>query len=110
MPAVCVLIGETVKGTITFTEEGGSTKVTGQVTGLEPGEHGFHIHQVRSPPEPMRSQGVRPPAPGTGTATVCVCVMEGGEGSNEDLRERGAGAPARRRCRRPLPKEPDTTL
>ena len=78
MPAVCVLIGETVKGTITFTEEGGSTKVTGQVTGLEPGEHGFHIHQVRSPPEPMRSQGVRPPAPGTGTATVCVCVMEGG--------------------------------
>jgi len=35
-----------VSGTLTFTQEGdGPTKVTGQVTGLAPGNHGFHVHQ-----------------------------------------------------------------
>jgi Cu-Zn family superoxide dismutase len=44
---VCVLVGTAgVTGTITFTAEGGSTKVTGEITGLAPGEHGFHIHQL----------------------------------------------------------------
>ena len=43
--ARCVLEGS-VKGTITFTQEGdGPTKVTGEVTGLSPGNHGFHVHQ-----------------------------------------------------------------
>jgi len=43
--AKCVLEGS-VKGTITFTQEGdGPTKVTGSVTGLAPGNHGFHVHQ-----------------------------------------------------------------
>jgi len=43
--ARCVLEGS-VKGTITFTQEGnGPTKVTGEVTGLAPGNHGFHVHQ-----------------------------------------------------------------
>jgi len=43
--AVCVLEGS-VKGTIRFEQEGnGPTTVTGEVTGLQPGNHGFHIHQ-----------------------------------------------------------------
>ncbi|XP_064404999.1 uncharacterized protein LOC135350198 [Halichondria panicea] len=45
MSAVCVLEGK-VKGTITFTPSAdGNTSVTGQITGLSKGSHGFHIHQ-----------------------------------------------------------------
>jgi len=48
--AVCVLSAGSdanVKGTISFEQTGadGPTKVTGEVTGLKPGDHGFHIHQ-----------------------------------------------------------------
>ncbi|XP_006617028.1 superoxide dismutase [Cu-Zn] [Apis dorsata] len=44
--AVCVLQGE-VKGTIFFEqpESTNSVKVTGQVTGLKKGLHGFHVHE-----------------------------------------------------------------
>ncbi|XP_031571073.1 superoxide dismutase [Cu-Zn]-like [Actinia tenebrosa] len=44
--AVCCLIGE-VKGTIHFTQEGDGKPchVSGEVTGLTEGKHGFHIHQ-----------------------------------------------------------------
>jgi len=44
--AVCVLAGS-VKGNISFSQDaaGQSTLVTGQVTGLAPGKHGFHIHE-----------------------------------------------------------------
>ncbi|KXJ17103.1 superoxide dismutase [Cu-Zn] [Exaiptasia diaphana] len=42
--AVCVLAGE-VKGTIHFEQEGDKCKITGEVTGLTEGKHGFHIHQ-----------------------------------------------------------------
>jgi len=43
--AKCKLEG-TVQGVITFTQDGdGPTTVTGEVSGLEPGNHGFHIHQ-----------------------------------------------------------------
>lgn len=44
--AVCVLNGE-VKGTIFFTQENGKSpvQVTGEVTGLKQGNHGFHIHE-----------------------------------------------------------------
>jgi Cu-Zn family superoxide dismutase len=31
-------------GTLTLTESGGGISVSGQLTGLAPGEHGFHIH------------------------------------------------------------------
>ncbi|XP_022094823.1 superoxide dismutase [Cu-Zn]-like [Acanthaster planci] len=44
--AKCMLHGETVKGQLTFEqEEGGPVKVTGDVTGLAPGKHGFHVHE-----------------------------------------------------------------
>ncbi|KAG7196898.1 hypothetical protein KM043_015800 [Ampulex compressa] len=45
--AVCVLQGEVVKGTVYFDQEESSkpVKVTGQVTGLNKGFHGFHIHE-----------------------------------------------------------------
>ena len=46
--AVCVLkgSGETT-GTIYFEDSGsGSVSVTGEISGLADGLHGFHIHQV----------------------------------------------------------------
>lgn len=41
---VCVLVGS-VQGTLSFTQTGEDTKVEGEVKGLTPGKHGFHIHQ-----------------------------------------------------------------
>ena len=46
--AVAVLLpteGSKVKGTITFTKTGGGIRVQGQITGLAPGKHGFHVHE-----------------------------------------------------------------
>lgn len=47
--AVCVLKSkdDTVNGTLIFTQAEGDkpTKVEGEVTGLTPGLHGFHIHE-----------------------------------------------------------------
>ncbi|XP_003737085.1 superoxide dismutase [Cu-Zn] [Galendromus occidentalis] len=43
--AVAVLKADGVQGTIWFTQEGDSVKVTGEVTGLKEGKHGFHVHQ-----------------------------------------------------------------
>lgn len=46
--AVAVLKGEAgVSGTVFFKQptEGGPVTVTGEIKGLTPGEHGFHIHQ-----------------------------------------------------------------
>uniref|UniRef100_A0A2U9Q3F1 Superoxide dismutase [Cu-Zn] n=1 Tax=Paelopatides sp. YL-2018 TaxID=2219783 RepID=A0A2U9Q3F1_9ECHN len=43
--AVCVLQGQKVSGTIAFTQEGSSVTVSGEVTGLTKGQHGFHIHE-----------------------------------------------------------------
>jgi len=34
-----------LKGHVTFTEEDGKVKVEVQIEGLEPGQHGFHIHE-----------------------------------------------------------------
>lgn len=45
--AMCVLEhSDTVQGTILFRQQPGSpTFVVGEITGLEPGAHGFHIHE-----------------------------------------------------------------
>ncbi|CAH0552667.1 unnamed protein product [Brassicogethes aeneus] len=45
--AVCVLNGADVKGTLWFTQQdnNGAVEVTGEVTGLGKGLHGFHIHE-----------------------------------------------------------------
>ncbi|XP_011068977.1 PREDICTED: superoxide dismutase [Cu-Zn] [Acromyrmex echinatior] len=45
--AVCVLQGEPVKGTVYFeqTEGSNTVKVSGQVSGLQKGLHGFHVHE-----------------------------------------------------------------
>ncbi|GAY68943.1 hypothetical protein CUMW_268110 [Citrus unshiu] len=46
--AVAVLGGtEGVKGTVSFTQEGdGPTTVSGSLSGLKPGPHGFHVHAL----------------------------------------------------------------
>ncbi|KAJ9595108.1 hypothetical protein L9F63_013583 [Diploptera punctata] len=45
--AVCVLNGEVVKGTVFFDQDSPDSpvKVTGEVSGLTKGLHGFHIHE-----------------------------------------------------------------
>ncbi len=36
--------GSAVKGTVSFEETAGGVRLSAQVSGLTPGEHGFHIH------------------------------------------------------------------
>jgi len=37
--------GNNVKGTVTFTEVADGVRVVAEITGLAPGEHGFHVHE-----------------------------------------------------------------
>jgi Cu-Zn family superoxide dismutase len=37
--------GHQVKGTVTFISEEGGVRVVADLTGLAPGEHGFHVHE-----------------------------------------------------------------
>jgi Cu-Zn family superoxide dismutase len=34
-----------VKGKVTFTQKNGGVEIVAELTGLEPGEHGFHVHE-----------------------------------------------------------------
>jgi Cu-Zn family superoxide dismutase len=34
-----------VKGKVTFTQQSGGVEIVAELSGLEPGEHGFHIHE-----------------------------------------------------------------
>jgi len=47
LKASCVLVGDVVKGQVFFEQDakGGAVRVTGKVTGLAPGKHGFHVHE-----------------------------------------------------------------
>jgi len=38
--------GNTVRGTVAFTQEAGGVHVVAELAGLTPGEHGFHIHET----------------------------------------------------------------
>lgn len=37
--------GHEVSGTVEFMQQGEDLKITGEVSGLSPGKHGFHVHQ-----------------------------------------------------------------
>ncbi|REK09122.1 MAG: superoxide dismutase family protein [Planctomycetota bacterium] len=44
--AVLVPVGDSgVSGTVEFTRSGDAVQVSGEVEGLSPGKHGFHVHQ-----------------------------------------------------------------
>jgi Cu-Zn family superoxide dismutase len=46
--AVAILLptkGSKVQGRVTFTEAGSTTHVHAEISGLTPGDHGFHIHE-----------------------------------------------------------------
>src|SRR2546427_6910973 len=48
LKAIAVLhptAGNKVSGTVTFTEEADGVKVHADLTGLAPGNHGFHVHE-----------------------------------------------------------------
>eukprot|EP00121_Abeoforma_whisleri_P005617 Awhi_evm1s5096 len=44
MSAVCVLKGDGVEGVVKFAQSGDAVHVTGSISGLTPGQHGFHVH------------------------------------------------------------------
>jgi len=43
--AVCVLKSEKVNGVVNFVQDGDAVKISGEISGLTPGLHGFHVHQ-----------------------------------------------------------------
>ena len=43
---VCGSSGSGVSGRVLFESQGNSTKITARVSGLTPGQHGFHIHEL----------------------------------------------------------------
>jgi len=45
--AVCVMKGDVVNGVVKFTQSGDGSAVTveGEIKGLNPGKHGFHVHE-----------------------------------------------------------------
>jgi len=45
--AVCVLVGDGIRGVIQFSQNSDkeATKIEGQISGLTPGVHGFHVHE-----------------------------------------------------------------
>jgi Cu-Zn family superoxide dismutase len=46
--AICVLQptkGNKASGIVTFTQRDGAIEIEGEITGLTPGEHGFHVHE-----------------------------------------------------------------
>jgi Cu-Zn family superoxide dismutase len=48
LKAIAVLhptAGNKVSGTVTFTEDADGVKVHAEITGLTPGNHGFHVHE-----------------------------------------------------------------
>lgn len=51
--------GNSVAGTVTFTKVDGGVKIVADVTGLTPGQHGFHIHEFGdcSAPDAMSAGG-----------------------------------------------------
>lgn len=58
--AVAVLVGDSVTGTLHFSQTGGPTspvRVYGNITGLSPGHHGFHIHQYGDTTQGCGSMG-----------------------------------------------------
>jgi Cu-Zn family superoxide dismutase len=60
--AVCVLHptqGHKAHGTIWFTRRGGEIEITGEISGLTPGTHAFHVHEFGdcSSPDAMSAGG-----------------------------------------------------
>jgi Cu-Zn family superoxide dismutase len=60
--AICImqsLSGSKVTGVVYFTQKGDVIEITGKITGLTPGKHGFHVHEFGdlTNPEGMSTGG-----------------------------------------------------
>lgn len=78
---VCVLVAKEdskVAGVVEFMQEGENCHLVGEITGLTPGEHGFHIHEFGDLRDPkgmgagshFNPKGHKHGAPGTGERHV----------------------------------------
>jgi Cu-Zn family superoxide dismutase len=53
--AICVmqsLSGSSVTGVVYFTQKGDEIEITGKISGLTPGRHGFHVHEYGDMTDP----------------------------------------------------------
>lgn len=75
---VAVLVptqGNDVRGTVKFTKVAGGVRVVADITGLKPGEHGFHLHEFgdASSADGMAAGGhFNPAAAAHGSPTAAV--------------------------------------
>jgi Cu-Zn family superoxide dismutase len=67
--------GSSVKGEVTFSQDGPRVRATGEITGLKPGRHGLHVHE--------KGDCSAPDAAGTGGHFNPEARRHGGQASAE---------------------------
>jgi Cu-Zn family superoxide dismutase len=78
------------EGLVLFVREGTGIRVTGRVTGLAPGQHGFHVHENRScSPADSDGDGLEEAAGAAGEHFDPTTTMHGPRSANRSRRHAG---------------------